>query len=274
VTAKRGTIRLIFDPPTSVQQHSSRAWLRIRSFPSQWDPLRTSRVWPDGNGSVRAPPGRHGRTRGPIATIAGPEVRVEGPEARKTVPGTRQGQLWLGHCYAAGTRAAALEDPGRETDRAGRGPNEVNEGQGGSEFGDRFGSHRDRPLSKTKTWRTNGGGGLPSSMPIILVPPLRFAPLPFVPQHSGVFLDGAVGDLRHLTHPVPVVAGFERQDEFVTIAEFRPAQDFALRASSSVRDDRPPRGPRRAERLFGSAYPHRTVRQEIPAWARCGAAWL
>jgi hypothetical protein len=69
-------------------------------------------------------------------------------------------------------------------------------------------------------------------MPIILIPPLRFAPLRFVPQHSGVLLDGAVGDLRHLAHRVPAVAGFERQDEFVTIAEFRPAQDFALRASS------------------------------------------
>ena len=69
-------------------------------------------------------------------------------------------------------------------------------------------------------------------MPIILIPPPRFAPLRFVPKHSGVLLDGAVGDLRHLAHPVPAVAGFERQDEFVTIAEFRPAQRFALRASS------------------------------------------
>ena len=63
---------------------------------------------------------------------------MQRPWARGCVPedprqergGPDKANQRLGHCYAAGTRAAALEDPGRETDRAGRGPNEVNEDRG------------------------------------------------------------------------------------------------------------------------------------------------
>jgi hypothetical protein len=86
-------------------------------------------------------------TGGPIAAIAGRGVCAGGPETRKRLPrGPDKANQRLGHCYAASTRAALLEDPGRETDRAGRGPNEVNAGRSGFGSWRQFWKSGGRPL--------------------------------------------------------------------------------------------------------------------------------
>ncbi len=56
----------------------------------------------------------------------------------------------------------------------------------------------------------------------------------FVAERPGVLLDCAVWNPRGDAHSTPAMAGIERNAQllYVTITEFRPAEDFALRASS------------------------------------------
>jgi hypothetical protein len=136
----------------------ARGWVPRRASLNRHLSMECLRLHGGHDRSARSDGERRG---GSIAAIVGPGCVPEDPRQERRGP-DKANQRLGGQCYAGVRGGSAVGGPGT---RNGQSLDGTKRGQrrpgAGSELEDGFGSHRDPPLSKTKTWRTNGGGGLP-----------------------------------------------------------------------------------------------------------------